>query len=324
MPKGWRLLSDPVIDSRLKNKMGRKRKWTPHVLSQSEKVASRMFAQAWLSSTNANRIRADYRVFLNANQLEDNDAAKLLIVGQMIMAGLKMSSICTYLGYVVYNNDRNSVWRAVRLAHADEETRHAVDATGNRLTNLIRAMPTGPIECVTWLMFNTGARNMDLRRLRRKQIDLNVDDRTVTIEFRITKGIRSRAKRRTVVFQWRSTPTPRVCELLIDGNEDARPLLDVDVARTNSALKKVDSDSHSRTVTSYSFRRNFINDLIKTLYSPAYSHKENLEFIASRTLHNDPQVIEAFYKKSSSSRTLKKEQAIPLKEKRKRTVRHGV
>lgn len=294
--------------------MGRPKKWNPHTLSTLDKEATRLFSQAWLSSSSANRVRADYRTFLHLNQLEDNEESKLYAIGQMIMAGLKMSSISTYLGYLV-NNRKNAVWRATQLAHADEDSQHATDAPAIGLIRIIRAISNVPVECVVWLMFNTGARDMDLRRLRRKQITLCLAKRTVTIQFRITKGIRSRGKRRTVTFNWRTTPTPGVCEMLIDGPDDARPMLKVSVNVANSALKKADS-SIARKVTTYSFRRNFINHLIDMHYDDVFSHKENLEYIAGFTMHNDPQVIEAFYKKFNKN--TKKERSPPKKSRAKK------
>ena len=251
---------------------------------------------------------ADYQTFLRLNNLANDDSAKLALVGQMIMSGLEISSIQTYLGYIVHRNERNVIWRAVRLAHADFDSQHALDASTKTLKNVIDRIPNIALKGLGWMMLTTGARAMDLQRLRRKQIMFNIEKREVTVQFRITKSIRSRVQRRIVMFPWRITPVPSVCEFLVEGDENDRIFSRVTTGLMNAAMKATGSSA-----TTYSFRRNFINHLIEKYHDERLSQKENLDKVATYTMHNDPRVIEVFYKKTKfkHERSKKEESQAP-------------
>ena len=101
-------------------------------------------------------------------------------VGQLRRAGLKPGSVHTYAKYVFYNMPRaersTDCWRtfqAVRRAHADAETAHAVDASDGKLRSVLTRLRRHPImQAALWLIASSPLRAADLTSLRRKAIEI--------------------------------------------------------------------------------------------------------------------------------------------------------
>jgi hypothetical protein len=126
----------------------------------------------------------------------------LLLVGQWRRAGLKYSTMDTYLGYlrpqikatatVAELSKFTAVAKAVSLAHASEETRSAPDSTSTALLALI-AQAAADLRPLLYIMLCTGARVADLQRVKREHVSITAQH--CSARFGVTKNRRRRSLR---------------------------------------------------------------------------------------------------------------------------------
>ena len=213
----------------------------------------------------------------------------------------------------------------MKLCQADKElVNHAIDATEERLQQIMKVSEKTEDAAVLWMLFNCGLRHKDLRRLRSSQISFDIDQRTITVRVLVTKGIRTVKKRRTVCWNWRSSPSAKIIDLLQvqRSSPDWRPLAASVLSKVNGYLKKATTKkdpwfSTGRGLTTYSYRRNFMFWLFDNYYDDSYSHKDNMEYLITWSLHQDGDTLESFYRKWSP---LEKRNAT-MKEKKKKARR---
>ena len=264
--------------------MARKKKWNPRLLAPHDIVAADLFMRSWgASNKTPDRVRDDFKTFCLLNSLQHNEEqTRKLWIGQMINAGMKSSSIETYLGYVSHRRD--AVYRAVALAHADSDTRHAVDANEEKLLTAVQDCTNVSLKSLLWVLFNFGSRVQDLRRMRRRQFRLLYSKKATSLEMRCAKNMRSRRLRKSVVvpWAWRSPPSPHVAYFLQNGHPDERLFW-------NTSLRNVNAELKQHNLSSYSFRRNFMHFL--------YLKFDNIEERMRFSLHISKETLDAFYAK---------------------------
>ena len=203
------------------------------------------------------------------------------------MSGLSEGTIETYLGYAGAPR-RCRAYRAAALAHADADCQHAHDVEAEKLQQIIKSQSDPCFQALLWLMFATGSRNKDICRLRHSQIKLNYKLKCTSVEYRLTKNLRKRSTRRviTVPWKWRMPPPAQVALFLTKDSSDRPFRRYANVSCTNAKIKESDA---GRKVTTYSFRRNFM----QFLDSKFESAEERMKY----SMHASHGILEAHYQK---------------------------
>ena len=203
------------------------------------------------------QVRNDFEEFANLNGLSLEEAVKPY-VGQTLRAGLKPSSLDTYLGYLkplLRRFPAYYTWcKIVALAHADSEAKTAVDASLASLKEVLKAMEIKN-KPIVWFLISTGMRVADARRLRRKQISLTKTD--LVVQCRIMKNRRKRRHRFVlrIPVEWSMNPPPSFRRLLSTGDDEQCIFGHYNVASINALLKPW-------SLSSYTFRRRFFKEVV--------------------------------------------------------------
>lgn len=208
--------------------------------------------------------------FLTLNKEMSSASVLAGFVGQLANCRLKWTSIAVYLKQAVdflrgqdaiLPSDRSTISRlqkAVHLRAADCDLRQAAAADVGRLREIVAALLPSKLKAGGCLLLCTGARWSDVRRLRRKQICVSVED--LHIEFRVMKNRRRLKDRITIHF-------PRYfCQGAIGGvrkglrgcGPEDKPWGDITTGELNAALSDACSRLDVPRVTTYSFRHEFV------------------------------------------------------------------
>ena len=180
--------------------------------------------------------------------------------------------------------------KATQAHHADADTGHAVDVEIGKLREVARSAKTAH-SVFFYLLWATGMRVKDLSRLRGKQICAAED--CLEVEVRINKGRRKRALRALlrVPWEWLGGRPPYDIEHAINSfPDDIRPFEKYTATKTNNELKTMSPQVGSKKCTTYSFRRAYVEMIIKQCNG-------SMTMITSYTLHLTPTMVEGHYKK---------------------------
>jgi len=155
--------------------------------------------------------------------------------------------------------------RGLDLRAAGEEPEHAIDISEERAAYIINHLEAPDVAFSVWAMCMIGGRNVDLRRLRKGQLDIR--GRRIAVDFRVTKTARDQSERFSYALSY-GTPGESHHHVDLEGwipfKEEWRKFLDqefpftADCNRVNRMLHKVGFEKE----TTYSFRRLFINRII--------------------------------------------------------------
>lgn len=290
----YSVVKETTLTSGYCHTTGRKRKWTP-LLSVPEDLERADSIERLYGSANRtpDRIRNDYIAFCRLNGYTSEQGIKPFI-GQALRCGLKVGSVDTYLGYLrplcrglkSYHH-----WAAiVALAHADEDSKTAIDADLAALLGILdlTSLQHKPL---IWLLIATGIRVRDAARLRRKQIQIT-EDGILKIELRITKNRRRRRHRAhlEVPVSWSGAPSRSIVRYLNQGDPEQLLFGNYNANVVNRILKACSVEK----ITTYTFRRRFFNELFE--YFPP-------EQARSYTLHFSEHMFHAHYKRWSKTGT---------------------
>jgi len=234
------------------------------------------------NSSSDHNICQDFNHFCTLNDPEsayDGDFMLLMFAIDMTLQGIKPSSALTYLHAVLRMKKRQSdplsgchIGDAIKILHylnSEEEASHAVDVTLEQARDIMMKLK-GTVQATVWFMITCGARVKDLTRLKRGQILWNADN-TISINFKFTKNHRSNLEEYTVIVPVVLPIVDSVVQILATG-WDTHPFT-LDVNAVNEALHfsqaprypwlpTLDEPTEPLRVTSYSFRRRFVQDTI--------------------------------------------------------------
>lgn len=274
---------------------GRRCLWRPAVVTTEDiAAADALDSQYGSDDRTACRIRRQFGDFARINELGLCAAVKAFI-GQATRVGLRASTLNTYLGYlapILRHCPEYHRWaKIIALAHADADSRTAPDCTLSHLRKLV-AKSQKHDRCLLWVMLSTGARVADLARLRRKQIQVT-EAGELQIQFRIMKNRRRRRFRVTlaVPLSWAGVPGPDTLAEIANGDPEQRLFGSHTANVVNSILARLSTTK----VTTYSFRRRYINSLFDLF--------EEEEKVKKYTLHLDIETVKAFYVKWEKKRS---------------------
>lgn len=282
------------------NTRGRRRKWTPQVLSNADKVCTESFKKDYLSDNKSKQnVVALFLEFVRINQLTIGEALCLWI-GQQRRCRVAWSSIVTNLGYVsclFRGPDRHyftSAKKGADMAHADMDPTIVTSKSDAELLSLIEEVGVHDPLLAThlYLIFASGGRSRDISRLRRKQICRNGG--RLTIEFRIMKNRRKRAHRflLEVPKELYARIPDCVNKFLSRGNPKCRPFKSYFCAsKVVSDLKKY---SRKSRITTKTFRRAYV----RRVRSFCKGDQENMKLF---TGHFQGSTLNSFYQEWSGN-----------------------
>ncbi len=222
-------------------------------------------------------------------------------VGAAIRDGLKYSTINTYSAYLTavvlpdLTLSERASWRLIRqlikAAAADEDGGGAVAATSAEVCLVLPRLSLLDRQTVALITY-TGARLADIRRLRRKQIRISVN--RIQVQVRLSKNRRKRSLRRILKVHDVAT----MVGLSLDGSleeplgegvdPEDRPFVHQTVAHINARLKTICAELSLPKLTTYSFRKFFIQAIIQ-------HYEYDWPRIIATTLHCNMDVVAAHY-----------------------------
>lgn len=210
-------------------------------------------------------------------------------VGSMLSHGLKWSTISQYLNLLqgaVPTEARSALHRVKNIAatkHCEEDSKSAHRISNDRLLEIC-SESDNPF---FWLLASTGLRAADAARLMKKQIRMDDKARVLHIEVRLSKNRRRRGERAqvSIPYDWFCPPPPSFRQIFTEVTDDCQLFGNWSATRVNELLRKM---SPGRVLTSYSFRKTFIHNLVERLdkdFSEAQKY----------TLHFSTDTIRAYY-----------------------------
>jgi integrase len=213
--------------------------------------------------------------FLAANEQWVNNIPDLLqgLIGQWSRHGLKESTISVYLKLTeqhlrsigaIPSHQRGAVLHLLKVARAraaETDIRQAPRASLRTLRDIASEAP--PIYRAAFdLMIICGGRWTDIRRLRRKQMQV-VSDGSLVVQWRVTKNRRTPADRKTISYPVELggavTKTLRWALNQFQADSSQKPFGQLTLAAINMRLRIACHELNiAPAVTSYSFRHNFV------------------------------------------------------------------
>lgn len=243
-----------------------------------------------------NRVLQQYDMFLELNGLDGRQGGLRSYVGVLLSDGLAISSIDTYVGYIVgrYKSaDNRHTQKAVQRAHADQDCKSAPDVPRDVLQLVVARIKKPRLRRMAYLLFLTGARPVTLQRARRIAFNVHGQDYSFGMEVRLDKTHKARSERDYLIVPREMVPEAfrgkRFLEDLWNFPED-RPFEKVKVGVLNRALMLAAKDICEPAPTTYSFRRAYIHELMKR-----YAPNGDVTAIKKYTLHTDVRCLKAHY-----------------------------
>ncbi len=296
--------------------MGRPRKWVIRTLSRREIEDRERFIEGLYKLLNASpireRLRQDWDLFLLRNCLTPSARALELFVADAAVA-LKETSAAEYcdkmssLPALKLPGMRQAHWRLRKALHiraADVDLRHALDIDTKTAKKIIAHIDDEPIKYAITLMGLVGPRCKDLTHIRRRQLDIKKNTAAKSkkahqafhrVQVRVAKN-RKQLSRRVNLYvptEWRLPleAEGRKVSLWLDTiSDDEKPFAHISTQKANAALARACDRAGVRRVTTYSFRRIFITDIIRIC-------KRDFTKIRQYTLHFAEDTIRSFYDK---------------------------
>jgi integrase len=284
---------DPV-SGLVEVKKGRPRKLTVSGAVKSDFDAGKKFLEKFGSNDAQEKYVIEMYDQFRENStptLSVNDAV-IPFIGRMIRDKLKPGTQATYFRHLSKRH-RARVFRhaqvALDLAHAQADTRHAVDATAEVIQQAIDIAPPS-IKFMLWMLAATAGRCKDIQRLPKKDIGINSEHRFVRVRWRATKNRRKVNKRIIITtrFDWTCIPNASIVNWLDDQTLNGPLVEHLTAGRVNRWLRRHVAPIDGRCLTTYSFRRFSIHRLFEALNGDASE-------VMKYTGHIDESTLQSFY-----------------------------
>lgn len=232
-----------------------------------------------------------FQVFLRDNHL-DPDVGLAIAVARMRKNGLKATSIRTYITKMckgtILSDEGQALIRDVETTAAKQTLRKATSASSEQLLSLCDAA-VGPVKLLMQLLYHTGARCSDFSCVKKEQVKLT--KRSLTIQYRFTKNRRDINDRLSIQYK---LPPKTVLDLT-----DLEEATKIGTAKCNRAMAALTRSlfprHHGRPPSTFSFRRRFIQTMLKDFEESATGPKNKSDVIAM-TGHATYKTVVAFYK----------------------------
>jgi integrase len=285
--------------------MGRRTLFRPRIIDEEDLREWSLVESAYGNGVGAatrKRVVEAFSSLMKLNGITDPAEGLSQWAGAAHRDGLRWATINTYAGYLsaVYRPpltpDAKLLWdekrRIINACHADETTGGALACTTVEYCNILKNL-NGVEDSLTraavCLIALTGMRLADIRRLRRRQINLR--KRTLKIEVRVAKNRRRRSLRRIHSIRCggpivKIDLDPILRRLLRSGGHpDACLFQPVTTSVINERLSRLNSPHQ---YTTYSFRKMYINNVI--------SHfGDDWPTIIHHTMHTGINVVKSHY-----------------------------
>ena len=245
-------------------KRGRPEKWTPRVMEPADFVrASELRKKYGPDMEPLARFAKKYEIFCALNKIEKSDGI-FLAMGQASEMGAAASSMNTQFGGML----KQRLFACANSWEARETLeRHHADAnpvqprsfvgTQENLSALVEKMDVIMTKALAWMCFVTGARAINITRLRYSQTILMKS--ALLLQRRWSQVCRTRSKRDTLSYKyaWSMPPPEDVVSFFDKGKNtpDGYPFLALQGKKGSTALTSaLRKTSGSETITSYVFR----------------------------------------------------------------------
>lgn len=247
--------------------------------------------------TQREEVLKDFRCYCEVNGLKEDTYALLGCLGEWKDV-YSPGTIENYVRFIVQHYRRPGMKRVLAAAeayHADAENQHAPDVSDEELWRYVQEAESEwrlPI----FLLWATGLRPRALAFLRRSQISLEPDG--LRIQVRVDKNRRRTSLRcqLRIPWSWIKQPSSELVEQINQGTQGERllptptsgPIRDMQ-AKMNAQLKRIAQKRELVPVTTYSFRRNYMNKVLE--------HCTDEEKRKAYTLHFSPGMVHAHYER---------------------------
>lgn len=297
--------------------MGRPRLWVIRALSRREREARERFIEELRELIDNNhvraRLRADWDLFLALNGLVASVPALELFVADLAMA-LAPSTAAEYVAKLSslpcmrvagLRSCHNLLVRLFNVRAADYEAKKAVSITHRQAITIVRKIPSPLLRAILSIMALMGPRAKDITHLRPSQLDVptlclsrRYLKRYYRAQVRIAKNRKSLGKRAIlyVPVEWRSPLRAmgnRLSRFLAGfpaKDRNTQIFRNCKTPTLNDALKKACDELKIPRVTTYSFRRLYVSEVIRLC-------GRNFSRVRQFTLHFSEDTIRAFYDK---------------------------
>lgn len=266
-----------------------KTKWFPGIITSLDRERGRTIVEQY-APVDRTKIRVtDFiEVFMSVNGITSMEEAATDLLGQFINAGVTAGTAKNYLRYAAdMFGGTGPIFRrvltAVTLMHSESDSKTAVDRTILECKRLIdKLRKNSPyFAAICELIFKTGLRFSDIRRLKRTSIVLT--DSEIKIEVRRAKNRRNRNDRViTRIPTWFGKVSVSTEEIL--NGTDMFPFSELQISTVLRAIQTIDSE-----VTTYSFRRRFFHE---ALLSCRFDFDECAR---KYSLHRQTKTLRAYY-----------------------------
>lgn len=284
--------------SRAGPRRGRPKLWTPSMSPLSSFTKGEEFVKTWGPPTSQKEeVLRSFRAYCELNGIKEDTYALYGCVGEWKEV-YSPGTIENYVRFIFQHYRRPGMKRVLSAAeayHADAENQHAPDVEERVLLRYVEEAE-GPWRIPLYLLWATGLRPRALAFLRKSQI--SIDPENLRVQVRVDKNRRKTALRcqLRIPWDWISEPSPEIIQELNEGSQRERlfqtnsfgPVPNMQ-ARLNKELKRMAQEKSLELVTTYSFRRNFMNKVLERCPEEEKRRKY--------TLHFSPGMIHAHYER---------------------------
>lgn len=233
---------------------------------ETYEMLDKMLLETNGDSTTMNRLWKLFRSFQEINPGENASIQLSLFLTDMIVQGVKASSVLTYGRLLLEAGSRagvpirspivTDVLKALNLQDAVDEVSHAPDVDEDDAWKCINSL-VGRARLTGFFLLAIGCRCADALHLQCRNVSLREDGK-LAVSFKVTKNHRSALKAYTVLVK----PRFLVPELLtvFRSPPDAQPAL-LSCTEFNLEVQKTEIGK-KMSLSSYSFRRCFIQNII--------------------------------------------------------------
>ena len=288
-----RIPQAPVLKYGVKKRKGggRHKLWKPRAITPDDLERGWAFVNKWGPKiATRERVRKDYETVLALSNSPSSIDTVVGTLGQMIPV-LSAGTCENYMRFITtkfHHTDNSRVIKACESAHADAETTHAVDLSDETLDEIFCRSPP-KYRLAFYLLRNAGLRTAAIVRLRGRQI--SASESALEVQVRIDKNRKKRALRTLlcVPWEWIGYPPDDIINLINNLKDDERPCEGFSASMLNDVLKRHMIQGLAEKCTTYSFRRSFVNFIIKQCQGAKL-------VITNYTLHLRPTMVDAHYK----------------------------
>lgn len=242
------------------------------------------------------RVLTQYEKFLALNEGHGQRVGLREYVGTLLYDGLAISSVDTYVGYIVakYKSTENRLLqKTIQRAHADQDCGAAPAVPREKLVLIVAKIRNERWRRMCYLLLLTGARPVTLQNAKKLAFTLHGEEYSFGFEVRTDKTHTSRTERDYLVVPTEMVPEGmRSAEWLesLWNFPEERPFEQVSVTTLNKVLVQASKGIVDVAPTTYSFRKGYIRELMRR-----YAPDGDVRKIMKYTLHTDVRCLKAHY-----------------------------